>query len=543
MWSQFVLINIHFALNVVTALILFMVSWLYFDAWFQHRALKNTCKIAGFVLLASSFLVQAVSVDSSILGSAFLPSEYINVVSLFLRFAGYVSVSVGLIIDPLPIVPKTKGLITTDMKGFFLPLFPFSKLLILPISLVLSLMTVIIPILAAFVGFLNVRRATLGLENHLKPIGWGLYILSIYEFCSFVLRIDGIKNVFWFSMLKPYGLVWIVSNILLLVSVFVIGSWVFRYLLKRIQSQIFIIYACSVIVIFITITVAFTWLLLRNIESEALKQLETDTKVLNYAVESKKAETLSDALAIAQSPQLSNFLAIGNQKEIELISESYLLSKNLDSVVILDSKGIIVAKGEDREHNDISMSEDVLVKKGLRGENISSAISRKGVFAPEISLSAIAPIMSKDKIIGAVLLDRKIDNAFVDGIRDATGLEVSLYGKNQLSATTLVALDNNARANGVIEDSFAIKREVLEKGKFYQTSTEILNRQYLASYMPVRSIDSTVLGMLFVGRPEVNILASAMKSIQATFIIANVLLLFSIIPSYFISRYIARQIG
>lgn len=541
MWGQFILINFHFALNVVAALIFFMVSWLYFDAWFEHRALKNTCKIAGFALLALSFLIQAAIIDSSTLGTAFLPGKYIETVSLVLRVLGYIGVAAGLLLDPLPIIPKTKGITMTDMKGIFLPM-SFSKVFALPFLLSMSSLTVIVPILAAFVGFLNIRRATLGLENHLKPIGWGMYIIALYELCLFALRIVGIKNVFWYNILKPYGIVWIASNALLFIGIFLIGSWVFKYLLKRIQSQIFIIYSCSVLVIFLTITVTFTWLLLHNIESEALNQLETDTKVLNFAVESKKAETLSDALALAQSPQLSQFLVSGNQKEAESLSEAYLLSKNLNSVVILNSEGIVVAKGEDREHNGISMSGDSLVKKGLEGKNVSSIISRNGVFAPEINISAVAAIKSGDKIIGTVLLDRRIDNAFVDGVKDATGLEVSLYGNNRLSATTLVALDNNARANGIIEDTAQIKKEVLEKGKFFQTSTVILNRQYLASYMPVRNADSEILGMLFVGRPEVAILASALRSIQATFIIANILLLFSIFPSYLISRYISRQL-
>lgn len=542
MWGQFIFINVHFALNVVAALIFFMVSWLYLDAWFEIRALKNTYKIAGFALLALSFLIQAVIIDSTSLGATFFPGKYLEALSLFLRILGYGGVAVGLLLDPLPIIPKTKGIAMSELKGILVTT-PFAKVLALPFVFVMSLITLIIPLLAASVGFLHIRRATLGLESHLKPIGWGMYIIALYELFSFALRISGIKNVFWYNMLKPYGIAWVITNVLLLAGILLIGSWVFRYLLKRIQSQIFIIYSCSILVIFLTITVTFTWLLLHNIESEALKQLETDTKVLNYAVESKKAETLSDALALSQSPQLSRSLLLGNQKDIELLSEPYLLSKNLNSVVILNSEGVVVAKGEDKEHNGISLSGDPLVKKGLEGKNVSSIITRDGIFAPEISMSAVATVTSQDKIIGMVLLDRRIDNAFVDGVKDATGLEVSLYGKNQLSATTLVALDNHARANGVIEDRSQIKKEVLEKGNFFQTSTVILNRQYLASYMPVKNVDSEILGMLFVGRPEVTILASAIRSIQGTFVIANILLLFSIVPSYLISRYIARQLS
>src|SRR3989344_7056474 len=98
MWNQFILINFHFALSVVAALIFFMVSWLYFDAWFQHRALKNTFKIAGFLLLSLSFLVQGVSIESTVLASPFLSERFIEVLGFLLRASGYLGIVIGFIL-------------------------------------------------------------------------------------------------------------------------------------------------------------------------------------------------------------------------------------------------------------------------------------------------------------------------------------------------------------------------------------------------------------------------------------------------------------
>ena len=109
MWGQFIFINIHFALNVVAALIFFMVSWLYFDSWAEHRALKNTFKISGFVLLALSFRAQAVMVDSSALGATFIPGKYIDMVGLFLRFFGICRSSNWLITRSSSNSTKDKG--------------------------------------------------------------------------------------------------------------------------------------------------------------------------------------------------------------------------------------------------------------------------------------------------------------------------------------------------------------------------------------------------------------------------------------------------
>jgi len=533
MWNQFLLINFHFTLHVVAGLIFFMVSWLYFDAWFEHRALKNTCKVLGFFFLALSFFFQATSIDSPILVSPFLSVDIVDFMTSLFRLAGYFGVALGFILDPLPIVPKTKGLVMDDVKVAV----PFS----LKGAVLAPWIFVLLPIGAGLVGFLHLRRATKGLENHLKVIGWGINIIALSELCGLFLRARDIQSVFYFNLLRPFGFVWILEHILLLLGILLVGSWVFHYLLKRLQSQIFIIYSCSVFIIFAIITVTFTWLLLRSIETEALKQLETDVKVLRYAVESKEAETISDASALAQSPQLGVLLSKNNTKEMETLAEAYLLSKNLTSVSILNVEGVISARGEDKEHTGISLSGDELVKMGLSGIEGGSILSRKGVLAADVSIGSVSPIYLKDKIIGIVLVERKLDNAFVDGVKSATGLEVSIYGGNALSATTLVAQDKTSRANGIIEENEIVKKKVLDGGEFYQTSSSILNTQYLATYMPIRNGEEAALGMFFVGRPEITILASAARSMQATFIIANLLLIFSIIPSYLIARYISRQ--
>ena len=534
MWGQFIFINIHFVLNVIAALVFFMVSWLYFDSWFEQKTIKNAFKIAGFMMLAIGFLLQATIIDSTVLTSSFLPEGIAKTAVILFRGLGYISVVIGFLLDPLPIVPKTKGMSMVGLKS--IAFFPVPAILSFPF------LSAIVPFLAAVAGFMHIRRATVGLENHLKPIGWGMYVIALYELSLYCLTIKA-SNVYWHNFLKPYGTAWIFTQIILSVGILIVGMWVFKYLLKRLQSQIFIIYSCSVLVIFILITLSFTWLLLHNIESEALKQLETDVKVLNYSVDSKKAETSSDALALAQSTQLANDMGVNNSKDTQSMSETFMLSKNLSSVAVLDANGIVIARGEDKEHNGLSLSGDLLVKKGLSGENASSIVPRNGIFAPELSIVAVSPIFSSTKVVGLVLVERKLDNAFVDGIKSATGLEVSLYGSNKLSATTLRALDDNSRANGLVEDGKGIVDTVLSKGKFYQTTVSILNQQYLATYMPVVGLDNKSIGMLFVGRNEAIILSSAVRSIQITFILANILLVLSIFPSYIISRYISRQIG
>jgi len=88
-----------------------------------------------------------------------------------------------------------------------------------------------------------------------------------------------------------------------------------------------------------------------------------------------------------------------------------------------------------------------------------------------------------------------------------------------------------------------IKKQVLVDGKTYTGSTNLLNLPYFAAYAPITNIDDNPIGMLFVGKPEVSILQTASRSIELTFITTAVLLVLSVVPAYFVSKYIVEQIS
>jgi len=60
--------------------------------------------------------------------------------------------------------------------------------------------------------------------------------------------------------------------------------------------------------------------------------------------------------------------------------------------------------------------------------------------------------------------------------------------------------------------------------------------------LPLKDVDNNPVGMLFVGKPQVGVLQAAGRSIEMTFLVAVILLVLSIIPAYFISKYLTNQI-
>ncbi len=524
MWNQFFLENVHFAVNLFAALVFFGVSWLYYDAWKSDKNINGLLRAVGFVLLTLSFVIHAAFLEVALLGNSLVPESLHLWVQIIFRNLGYLFVLFSVGTEKLQPKPK--------VNAFVVP-FAITSIVLLQV----------IPFfLALLITIFYFRRATYGLERHLKLVTLSFAFITFSEFFSLASLFRATDNVDIYNLVTALGPLWIIEHLLLLVGIFILGRWVFGYLLKQFQTQLFMIISSMVLVIFLITTVCFTALLLKNIEDETTKQLESDVRVLEYALVSKKEASVGDAQTIAQNQNVIDALVQKDRPKLAAIAEELLLSKNNSFLVIVDTNGQIVARGEDKEKVGGSLSDDVLIKRALVGQSASSAATKDGVLVPELSLRGASPIKSDQNIIGAVMVGTQVDNAFVDGIKKATGLEASLYSDNSLSATTLVGSDNKSRLVGVKEESKIIKEKVLRDAQSYSGSVNINNKPLFAAYLPLKNVDNNPIGMLFVARSQIGVLKAASRSIELTFILTSVMILVSIIPSYLVSRYIAKQL-
>ena len=536
--GQFLLVNAHFTINLLAALVSFAVAWLYFDAWIGRKDAREATKWIGFLLLSISFVIHAAAIEQSLLDTSLLGSVSPILTGLF-RVSAYLVLSVAQIIDPLQPLPEYRGGLGFGVRNkkktaaFLLPLIgiPFDQGL-----------SYLYPILAALTGFLYLRRATVGLEHHLKPISSSFFILSLSELAGVASTFRESDNIAISNLVSAFGPLWLMEHILFILSAFVLGKWVWGYLIKRLETQLLMIFTTMTLGIFLITTIFFTSTQMNSLQKSTLENMEVNVNVLQYTIDSKKAETLSDAQVIAQNPEMVAAVNENDKTKLTAIASSLLLTKKQAFLVIVSDTGAVLMRGDDPDKVGGSLSDDRLVKEALEGNTQAAVVTKDGVIAPEVSVRGAAPIKSGDKVIGAVILGTLIDNAFVDGLKEATGLDASVYADNIRSATTFVAPDGKSRWIGIKEETDEVKKNVLVDGVAYIGSVEILNVPYHAAFAPLKNIDNNPVGMLFVGRPQVTLLQSAGKSIELTFTVTVVLLIMSVVPAYLVSKYIIDQI-
>jgi hypothetical protein len=524
--------NVHFALNLLAALSMFAVFWLTFDAWLERKKRLEAIKWFGFLSLALGFLLNAASVEQ-ISASHTRMMTALPLIAVVLRVLGYVLVIAAQLADPLIPRPKYKNELDSA----------FNKKLTPAVIGGSGLKVFLLPLLPLAIAGLYWRRATTGLERHLKPVAYGFVGLTFYELLSAITGFQDTMNPLVYNVVRSYGLVWWLAQIALITSAIIFGNWVWRYLTKRLLSRIFIVLVTTTVGIYFISTAGFSFLLLTNTKDQAVSDILTASQVLNYAFSSNKQALEAQAEAASVLPGLAAAATTGDHQPTLAAIGTFARDHHVNSLTVTNADAKVLVRSEDPTRYGDSLSNNSLIQRAMVGHSVGSVLVTSGVVAPTVSLIAVQPVRDHQGfIVGSVSLTQTISNAFVDNIKSGTGLDSTVYGNDQRSATTLKTADTLHREIGIKEINPTVLKTVLHDGKSYSGEASFQNRSYLAAYSALKDADGTTVGMLLVARPASQLLASASRSTELTFLTAVGLLFVSIFPVYVLARKITGDV-
>lgn len=511
----------EFAVYVFGALVFFAAGLLFWDAWRLNKAKPlPALRSFGFFLLAAIYMVYASSVESP---SVLFIAQVAKLVALAM-----------LLISVLrePILGKPRVVPVSVIMPVAL-LSYFTQLLI-PLSAVMFL----------FTGIWYWRRGTEGLDKQLKPLAIAFIFLSIAEYIKTGFSWSGTTNVFWSQMLMEHSLVWNIHLAMQAAGIVILGAWVWGYIRFRLQIQLFVTMLTSILVIFLSTTVFFSFMLLRNIEKDQLRHLETDAKVFQYALDRLQLESLAHASNISTRNTIRESLISKDADTLYRVTSELLASLNLSSLISLSPSGEVLVRAENRESSGDSMAQNPFIAKAMGGQPIGAMIRDDQPMRPSIAIASAVPVYESGgtSIIGSLFTRLIVDDAFVDGIKQTTGLDATIFAGDKRAATTIVGPDGVSRFIGTTESNPKIKKMVLEEGKIFTGAADVLHEPYYAAYTPLRTYGGEIIGMLFIGRPQAELLAVAQQSLTMTFVGSIALMMLALYPVFLISRYMQENI-
>ncbi len=510
--QQLLFANLHFTISVIGVLVFLATALLYFDSWKVSTKKKTPLlRSIGFFFLAGSAALHATSLD--------LPSLLFSLQLMKIMGLGFILISLA----KEPVLHK-------PVHNIILVPLPFALLQssLMPLSAVLYLL----------IALTYFRKASEGLERQLRPAGFAFILLAINELMNISFFWKDTPVVYLSQLLAEYGIISITSHLLELTGLIILGIWTWGYIRFRLQIQLFTATIAMSFMIFVITTFFFTFLLLRNIEDNTLSSLKVDVNVMHYALERLQAEALADARSIAQDTGVKDAINKNDDESLYQKTSSIMLSQNTSFLQIVSPTGEVIMRAEDRDSVGDNQKDDAVVKSAMGGKQLATVIKRDGTLAPLVQVKAAVPIPGGS---GVVVTGFSVDNAFVDGVKDITELDVAVFGNDTRAATTFVAADSKSRFVGTKETNEKILQTVLRDKKNFAGTAQILNQPYYTVYSPIKTLDDKVIGMLFVGKLQTTLIDTAKKSIELTFLGSILLMILSVVPAYFLAKYMQEH--
>jgi len=516
--AQFIGQSAHFGVNLFASLACLAAGWLFLDAWVDRPHASELSKGSGFILLAIAFLLNGASWGD--------PSLTSFIADLF-KIAGYLAIVVGNLAVSLNARPKTMG---------YRPDAAFT-----PAAALSATTNSLVPLAALAACLVYLRLSTRGLERHLKPLALAFFTFTLSDTLALTSRWTNSSNPLLQPLAAPLGPLWILQHLTLIAAASLLARWVWRYLTKRLLSQLFLIITTLTFVVVLVATTSVAALLLGSLQRDSLASLETASRVLSYAVDSKTADTRTNAEVLAENPAISTAVSTRDQASLNTLSTNLLVSKKLSEVLITDETGRVLIRASDPDRAGDSISNDPLVGRALSGTTAAGITTRTTALTPMLVITTATPVAYQGQVVGAVLTSLAMDNAFVDGLKRKTGLDSTVYAGATRAATTLTGPDGISRSLGTKETSPQVSTTV-KGGQIWKGITNVSNEPYLSVYLPLKNINGSTIGMLFVGQPQDAVISSAKNALKLTFIGASVALLVITLPIFVLSSQISRQL-
>jgi hypothetical protein len=519
-WSKFWLTNLHFSGELFVAVASLLAAYVLVGVWRGKRQKRIALRALGFFLFALFSAMHAAG-----------GGEFAATLQLFVKFLALLFTGISFYIEPVQLPPAKTSSRGSKPRRKAAPLvFAWADLLRGGLRLAnLALLAVIC--WKIYIKF------TKGLEKELKNLFRGFVLLFASEMVFSLSTFSGTSYILLSRLAAPFGPVWIVSHLLKFAGFVFIFSWAWGYLRFKLFSQVVGAFVTASLVIFIATTYVYTALLAGVMQANSLENLKINSQTLGYAVERVESQALATASVLAANPSLKKAVKAEKTKTIFSICQEQMISSGVSFLVVVDKDGVILARGGDPEAAWGSLSDNFAVAAALKGEEAVNISTREWVNAPQVLIEAAVPIGSS----GAVYTGYILDNAFVDGVKRATGLDVTIFGGEVKAATTLAAADGVSRLVGAKQTDGGIKSKVLEKGEQFLGLSSVSQEEFFSAYSPLKDAEQKILGMLFVGYPSATLFEAAQNSLNTTFLASAILALLSFIPAYLLAKFIEEH--
>lgn len=494
----FLFSNLHFALEVLGALVFLMAAWLAFDSYTIRKDFLTGSRGIGFLLLSVAQVIHSVSGHADSL-------EY----AMHGLFIGGLSfVLLNLILERPVDRPSLKGV-------FLLP--PLAITGIYADSVTAGLF-----LLCALFSFWQYHKES---KKILAPFFTGFFFLFLGRIAATYYAQD------------QFSVLWIAGHIAEIIGFLALAVWVLKYLHARMREEIVLLFVSMALFISIAVTFAFSFILINQVNDAVRANLSTNARVLDYTLDRLRQESLAKAELLAASASLKKALHDKDFTAVEDILSEFMVRQGLGFLTITDTEGTVLLRAHALTQKSDSIASEPIIQKALAGK---SAVTVASAPNEAFSVRAAAPVVDGTALVGVVVAGFPLDDPFVDNIKRITGLDMSIYEKDRIVASTIFNENGQTRISGTLLNNPRVFGAVIGRGETVTLDTAIVSQPFLASYLPIKNDSGAVVGMVSAGRSQHEIAEIATAANVLTLATVAAIILILIMPIYVVTKKLSE---
>lgn len=263
-------------------------------------------------------------------------------------------------------------------------------------------------------------------------------------------------------------------------------------------------FAALTLVIVALVTLVVSIVVANKLKAEAFKRLNNDLDVTLHTFAYLSDDALKTARMLAENPTLAADLSLRDPRKVALFSH-HLHALSQESIVcVYDREGQVLYDGGDVASLHNPRRHPAALALALAGE------PSKGVTVlptGALAIEATVPVVRRGKIVGAVRVGTKLDDKFVDQLKDITGLEVGIVEGVEAGITE----ENSVKTRWLTQTIYAsgrritagvpldLVREARQAAEPVRRTVNIGEGVYLAAMAPLYGPLGDFVGTLFVG--------------------------------------------
>jgi methyl-accepting chemotaxis protein len=271
----------------------------------------------------------------------------------------------------------------------------------------------------------------------------------------------------------------------------------------------------AVIVSSVSLFLVSNYFVGHGFDEEARDNITLFQRIVEKQVEAEKTDLSQTTQALANNPAVIDAVAKRDAKALKALLKHQLQIHQVDTILASDEKGVCIVRAHDDKAGD-SVLNLLSVASALKDKPMVG-IERGNVV--KFAVRAAFPIKHNGEVIGSVAVGNSLTGEkFVDGIKDLTGMEVTIFDQDTRAATTI--MKEGKRAIGTKMDNPKVLENVLQKGGIFHATNVILGKPYETAYWPLKDGYGKTEGMFFIGK-ERKVIEETKNSITKLMLLAG----------------------